>query len=81
MRVYDDTQVLDLIKRTQALEHQRTSLSGLILIIMGLTLLVFHYNVGGSDVKDFFSGFLLGISIVEMLFGVYVTMLGLTKQK
>ena len=81
VRVYDDTQVLDLIKRIQALEHQRTSLSGLILMIMGMALLLLHYNVGGSNVKDFFSGFLLGLSIVEMLVGVYVTMLGLIKSK
>lgn len=78
---YDDGKVLDLIRRTQALEHQRTSLSGLIMIIMGLALLLLHYNVSGSDFRDFISGLLLGISIVEMLVGVYVTMRGLAKQK
>ena len=77
IRAYDDLQVLDLIKRTQALEDQRTSLYGLILIIMGLALLILHYNIGGSDIKDFISGLLLGISIAEMLIGVYVVARGL----
>ncbi|MEW8996194.1 helix-turn-helix domain-containing protein [Clostridium sp.] len=81
VHVYDDTQILDLIKRTQALEQQRTSLYGLILIIMGLALLLLHYNVGGSDIKDCLSGLLFGISIAEMLVGVYISMSGVVKQK
>ena len=81
IRAYDDLQVLDLIKRTQALEDQRTSLYGLILIIMGLALLILHYNIGGSDIKDFISGLLLGISIAEMLIGVYVVASGLTRHR
>lgn len=81
IRVYDDLQVLDLIKRTQALENQRTSLYGLILIIMGLALLLLHYNIGGSGVRDFISGLFLGISIVEMLIGVYVVARGLAKHR
>ena len=81
IRVYDDLQVLDLIKRTQALENQRTSLYGFILIIMGLALLLLHYNIGGSSVRDFISGLFLGISIVEMLIGVYVVARGLSKHR
>lgn len=78
-RAFDDSQMLDLIKRIQTLEHQRTSLYGLILIIMGMALMLLHYNVGGSDVKDFVSGLLLGLAVVEMLVGVYVTVRGLAK--
>ena len=81
IRAYDDLQILDLIKRTQALEDQRTSLYGFILIIMGLALLILHYNIGGSDIKDFLSGLLLGISIAEMLVGVYVVARGLTRHR
>ena len=81
VRVYDDEQILDLIKRTQALEAQRTSLYGFILIIMGLALLLLHYNLGGSNFKDFISGVLLGLSIGEMLVGTYVVARGLSKQK
>lgn len=81
IRTYDESQILGLVRRTQTLEHQRTSLYGLILIIMGMALLILHYNVGGSNVKDFFSGILLGLSIGEMLVGVYVVARGLSKQK
>lgn len=81
IRSYDDRQMLDLIKRMETLEHQRTVLSGLILIVMGMALLLLHYNIGGSDFKDFLSGFLMGVSIVEMTVGVYVTTTGLVKKR
>lgn len=73
VRVYDDTQVLGLVKRIQVLEQHRTSMAGLILIIMGIAFLLLHYNIGGSDFKDFISGILLGISVAEILTGVYIT--------
>lgn len=76
----DDSQILDLIKRIQILEQQRVSLYGLILLIMGMALLILQYHIGGSTVKDFISGFLLGISIVEMLVGVYVTVRGISSR-
>ena len=81
IRVYDELQVLNLIKRTQVLEEQRTILYGLLLIIIGLALLLLHYNIGGSSVKDFISGLLLGISIAEMLVGVYVVAGRLVKHR
>ena len=34
------------------------------------------HTFGGSDVKDFFSGLLLGLSVAEMLLGIYVTAKG-----
>lgn len=39
---------------------------------MGLALQVLSHRFGGSDVKDFFSGLLLGLSIGAMLLGVFV---------
>lgn len=75
---YDNTQIIDLLKRTQALEQQRTLLFGLILILMGIALLILHYNIDGSAVKDFLSGVLLGISIAEMLAGIFVAARGFT---
>ena len=30
------------------------------------------HTLGGSDVQDFFAGVLLGLSVVEMLAGVWV---------
>ncbi|MBQ7783011.1 MAG: helix-turn-helix transcriptional regulator [Oscillospiraceae bacterium] len=72
VRVYDEEQIMDLLKRTQDLEKQKNLLYGVLLIVMGIALQAFSYTFGGSNVKDFFSGLLLGISIAEMLVGVYV---------
>lgn len=81
VRVYDDTQILELLKRTQNLENQRTSLYGMILIIIGLAFLAIHFNIGGSNIRDFVSGVLLGLSIFEMLLGLYILSRGLGRQK
>ena len=72
VRAYDDEQIMDLLKRTQELEKQKNLLYGILLIVMGLALQALSHTLGGSNVKDFFSGLLLGISIGEMLAGVYV---------
>jgi len=81
IRAYDEEQLLDLLRRTQNLENQRTSLCGVVLMVMGMALLAVSFNIGGSDVKDFFSGLLLGISIANMLGGLFLTARGLAKQK
>ena len=72
VRAYDDEQIMDLLRRTQELEKQKNLLYGILLIVMGIALQALSYNFEGSNVKDFFSGLLLGISIAEMLVGVYV---------
>ena len=72
IRAYDDSQILDLIKRTQALESQRTTLGGVILIVLGIAICALSFSFGGSDVKDFVSGVMLGISCGVMLAGVYI---------
>lgn len=72
VRVYDDDQILDLLRRTQELEKQKVMLTGVILIVMGIALQALSQTLGGSDVKDFFSGLLLGLSVAEMLAGIYV---------
>ena len=43
-----------------------------LLIVMGIALQALSHTLGGSDVKDFFSGLLLGLSIAEMLAGIAV---------
>ncbi len=72
VRTYDDEQILDLLRRTQELEKQKNMLYGIMLIVMGIAVQALSYAIGGSDFKDFISGFLLGLSIGEMLVGVYV---------
>ena len=45
---------------------------------MGIALQALSHTFGGTAVQDFFSGLLLGISIGEMLAGVYVVGRALT---
>lgn len=52
---------------------------GMILFVMGIVLLVASRMIGGSDVKDFFAGLLLGLSFGEMLVGVYLVGKGLAR--
>ena len=72
VRAYDDEQIMDLLRRTQELEKQKNLLYGILIIVMGIALQALSHTFGGSNVKDFFSGLLLGVSIAEMLVGVYV---------
>lgn len=72
VRAYDDEQIMDLLRRTQELEKQKNVLNGILLIVMGIALQTLSHTLGGSNVEDFFSGLLLGVSIAEMLVGVYV---------
>ena len=72
VRVYDDTQMLDLLRRTQELEKQKGVLYGPILIVLGIACSALSATTGGSEVQDFVSGLLMGLSIVEMLAGIAV---------
>ena len=62
---------IDLLRRTQELEKQKNMLYGIMLIVMGIAMQALSYAIGGSDFKDFISGLLLGLSIGEMLVGVF----------
>lgn len=39
---------------------------------MGIALQALSHTFGDSDVEDFFAGLLFGLSIAEMLVGVYI---------
>ena len=80
IRAYDGEQILDLLKRTQALESQRETLVGILLIVMGMALGAMSFTLGGSDVKDFFSGLMMGLSCTTMLVGVFVAVRSIAKR-
>lgn len=81
IRSYDESQILDLIRRIQNLENQKVSLYGIFLIAMGIALFVVHFSIKGSSVKNFFSAVLMGIAISETLVGIFVAIVGFSKQK
>ena len=76
---YNNEQILDLLRRTQELEKQKQVLSGVILIVLGIASSALSNTIGGSNVKDFISGLLLGLSIAEMLIGIIVTVKNMSK--
>ena len=61
------------MERIQALERQKLTLFGLALTIMGIALLALSQFLEGTTVRDFLSGLLAGLSVGEMLIGVYLT--------
>ncbi len=72
IRSCDDAQIMDLLKRTQELEKQKNIIYAVLLIVMGIAMQALSHGVGGSNVMDFISGVLLGISIAVMLIGIYL---------
>ncbi len=76
-----DEQVMELLRRTQALEKEKVTLYGILLIVMGIALLAVSHSVGGSDLQDFLSGVLLGISVGAILTGMCVSIKSLAKPK
>ena len=72
VRVYDDEQILDLLRRMQELERQKNILYGIILIVLGIACNAMSNTVGGSPVQEFISGLLIGLSVAEVLAGIVV---------
>ena len=73
VRVYDDEQILDLLRRTQELERQKSILYGLILFALGFAGSAMSKATGGTEVQDFISGLLMGVSVAEVLAGLLIT--------
>lgn len=71
-RVYDDEQILDLLRRTQELERQKGILYGLVLIVLGIACGAMSRVTGRTDVQDLVSGILMGLSVGETLVGAWV---------
>lgn len=76
IRIYDETQMMDLLKRTQQLETQKNILYGILLMVMGASLLIVSKTI---VIADFFSGLLLGVGIGIILIGIYCMIYHLTK--
>ena len=70
VRVYDDEQILDLLRRVQELERQKGILYGLVLVVFGIACNAMSGTAGGSEVQEFISGLLVGLSVAEILAGI-----------
>lgn len=72
IHTYDNDQIIDMIKEMQDLKNEKKMIIGYIFIVMGLVMLVLSKMMGGTNIQDFFAGFMLGLSIVEMVIGIYL---------
>lgn len=72
IRVYDETEILGMLKDIQELKKSKDTSTSYFLMIMGISLLALSFCIDGSQFREFVSGFLLGISIVEMLLGIFL---------
>ena len=68
----EDGRVVDLLRRTQELERQRSQLVGLLLIALCAVMLLLSNTIGGSPLRDFISGFFVGLASTVMVVGVFV---------
>lgn len=72
VRVYDEAQILDLLRRMQELERQKNILYGIILMVLGLACSAMSATASGSEVQGFVSGLLMGLSAAEILAGIVI---------
>ena len=72
VRVYDDEQILELLRRTGELERQKGILYGVILVVFGIACNAMSGTAAGSEVQDFISGLLMGLSVMEILAGIAI---------
>lgn len=72
MRVYDDEQILDLLRRMQELERQKWILYGIILVVLGLACSAMSATASGPEVQEFVCGLLMGLSVAEILAGIVI---------
>lgn len=69
---FNEQQMIAMLERIQRLEKQKHSLLGIVLITMGIALLAVSLTFSGTAFRDFISGLMLGLSIGEMLIGVFL---------
>ena len=80
VQVYDETQILNLLCRTQKLERQKSILYGVLLIALGMICNIMAKTTGGTGVQEFLSGVLIGLSVAEILGGFLLVGKGILKQ-
>lgn len=72
IHTYDNEQIIKMIREMQALKNTKLLIIGFILIMTGCVMLTLSQLFEGTDFQNFMSGFLLGISLAQMLAGVFL---------
>jgi len=72
IHTYDNQNVLEMLRETQRLKSKKILTVGCIFIAMGITELILSRVFGGTDLQTALSGIMLGISVPELLLGVFL---------
>ena len=72
IHTYDDQNVLEMLKEMQKLRSKKILIIGCIFIVMGITELILSQVFGGTDFQSALSGVMFGISIPELLLGIFL---------
>lgn len=72
IQTYDNAQMIEMMKEIEHLKNTKLLIIGYILIIMGGVMLALSRMFTGTDIQEFLSGFMLGLSIAEMLSGIFL---------
>ncbi|MDE6606594.1 MAG: helix-turn-helix domain-containing protein [Lachnospiraceae bacterium] len=79
IHTYDNQNVLELLKEKQQLKNKKLLLIGVIFIIMGIAKLVLSKILGGTGFQAALSGILLGVSVPEILLGIFLICFSIKK--
>ena len=72
IHTYDNEQIVEMLKEIQNLKAQKALIMGYCLLVMGGVMLALSQIFGGTDIQDFLSGVMLGLSIGEFLAGFFL---------
>lgn len=72
IHAYDNEQIVRMLKEIRRLKETKLLIIGFFLILSGGVQLALSQMFGGSDIQDFLSGLMLGLSVPEMLIGVFL---------
>lgn len=79
IHTYDNQNVLELLKERQQLKNKKLLLIGVVFIIMGITKLVLSQILGDTGFQAGLSGILLGVSVPEILLGIFLICFSMKK--
>lgn len=72
IHTYDNEQIVEMLKEIRNLKAKKKLIIGFILLVMGGVMLALSQICGGTDIQDFLSGVMLGLSIGEFLAGFFL---------
>lgn len=70
IRTYDNESIMKMLEKQQRMKNMKILMMGYVLGIMGMVMFIMSKFVGGTQFQDFISGFMMGMSIVQMLVGI-----------